>query len=102
MDQIVRVDDAYTTPGKTVSYLYEDDRLLQGSDRFAGSVTAYGSCRAGQEFDVELLDRGDYRRIRRPARQNRGAIDWLLACPRRASSYPSAPHRRTSCEVPTF
>lgn len=33
----------------------------------------------GQEFDVERLDRGDYRLIRRSARQN--AVDWLLACP---------------------
>ena len=37
----------------------------------------------GQEFDVERLDRGDYRLIRRTARQNDGAIDWLLACPRK-------------------
>ena len=35
----------------------------------------------GQEFDVERLDRGDYRLIRRAARHNEGAIDWLLACP---------------------
>jgi hypothetical protein len=37
----------------------------------------------GQEFDVERLDRGDYRFVRRAARQNEGAIDWLLACPRK-------------------
>ncbi len=36
---------------------------------------------AGQEFDVERLDRGDYRLVRRAARPNEGAIDWLLACP---------------------
>ena len=36
----------------------------------------------GQEFDVERLDRGDYRLIRRAAR-NEGAIDWLLACPQK-------------------
>lgn len=35
----------------------------------------------GQEFEVERLDRGDYRLTRRPAPQNDGAIDWLLACP---------------------
>ena len=34
----------------------------------------------GQEFDVERLDRGDYRLVRRVAR-NEGAIAWLLACP---------------------
>ena len=37
----------------------------------------------GQEFDVERLDRGDYRLIRRAARRNEGAVDWLLACPRK-------------------
>ena len=36
----------------------------------------------GQEFDVERLDRGDYRLVRRAAPDKVGAIDWLLACPR--------------------
>mgnify|MGYP001608518379 CR=1 FL=1 len=36
---------------------------------------------AGQEFDVERLDRGEYRLVRRTARPNEGVIDWLLACP---------------------
>ena len=35
----------------------------------------------GQEFDVERLDRGDYRFVRRVVPPNEGAIDWLLACP---------------------
>jgi len=35
----------------------------------------------GQEFDIERLDRGDYRLVRRTARRNEGATDWLLACP---------------------
>ena len=34
----------------------------------------------GQEFDVERLDRGDYRLVRRSPRPNDGAVDWLLAC----------------------
>ncbi len=36
---------------------------------------------AGQEFDVERLEAGDYRLIRRAGRPNDGAVDWLLACP---------------------
>lgn len=36
---------------------------------------------AGQEFDVERLDPGQYRLIRRAGPPNEGAIDWLLACP---------------------
>jgi bifunctional DNA-binding transcriptional regulator/antitoxin component of YhaV-PrlF toxin-antitoxin module len=34
-----------------------------------------------QEFDVERLDRGDYRLVRSVAPRNEGAIDWLLASP---------------------
>jgi hypothetical protein len=37
----------------------------------------------GQEFDVERLDPGDYRLVRRAASRNEGAIDWLLACPQK-------------------
>jgi AbrB family looped-hinge helix DNA binding protein len=36
---------------------------------------------AGQEFDVERLDRGDYRIVRRTPPPNDGLVDWLLACP---------------------
>ena len=35
---------------------------------------------AGQEFEVERLDRGEYR-LRRTAPSNEGVVDWLLACP---------------------
>ena len=35
----------------------------------------------GQEFDVERLNRGDYRLVRRSAHPNQGLVDWLLSCP---------------------
>lgn len=35
----------------------------------------------GQEFEIERLDRGEYRIVRRTAAPNEGAVDWLLACP---------------------
>jgi AbrB family looped-hinge helix DNA binding protein len=35
---------------------------------------------AGQEFDVERIDRGEYRLVRR-TRPNEGLVDLLLACP---------------------
>jgi len=35
----------------------------------------------GQEFDVERIDRGEYRLVRRVAPRNEGAIAWLLNCP---------------------
>lgn len=35
----------------------------------------------GQEFDVERVERGEYRLVLRAAPPNDGAVDWLLACP---------------------
>lgn len=34
----------------------------------------------GQEFEVERLDRGEYRLARRTPPPNEGVVDWLLAC----------------------
>jgi bifunctional DNA-binding transcriptional regulator/antitoxin component of YhaV-PrlF toxin-antitoxin module len=42
----------------------------------------------GQSFDVERLDCGDYRLIRRAAPPNAGAIDWLLSCPQKGFFVP--------------
>ena len=42
----------------------------------------------GQEFDIERLDRGDYRLVRRTPPPNEGAIDWLLACPQKGFFVP--------------
>lgn len=36
---------------------------------------------AGQEFDVERLERGKYQLIRRESPSRPGLTDWLLACP---------------------
>jgi AbrB family looped-hinge helix DNA binding protein len=36
---------------------------------------------AGEEFDVERVDRGEYRLVRRTSSPNAGVIDWLLDCP---------------------
>jgi AbrB family looped-hinge helix DNA binding protein len=36
---------------------------------------------AGQEFEIERLDRGEYVLRRRSAPPNEGVVDWLLACP---------------------
>ena len=36
---------------------------------------------AGQEFEVERVDRGEYRLVRTGVPPNRGVVDWLLACP---------------------
>ncbi|MBM3838781.1 MAG: AbrB/MazE/SpoVT family DNA-binding domain-containing protein [Verrucomicrobia bacterium] len=36
---------------------------------------------AGQQFEIERLDCGDYRLVRRAPRPNEGLVDWLLTCP---------------------
>jgi len=43
---------------------------------------------SGQEFDVERIDRGEYRLVRRQASPNEGAVDWLLACPQKGYFVP--------------
>jgi AbrB family looped-hinge helix DNA binding protein len=42
----------------------------------------------GQEFEVERLDRGTYRLIRRAPWPNDGAVDWLLSCPAKGFFVP--------------
>ena len=37
--------------------------------------------RNGQLFDIERIDRGEYRLARRGPDPNEGLTDWLLACP---------------------
>jgi AbrB family looped-hinge helix DNA binding protein len=43
---------------------------------------------AGQEFEIERLDRGDYRLRRRSAAPNDGLVDWLLSCPHKGFFVP--------------
>jgi AbrB family looped-hinge helix DNA binding protein len=42
----------------------------------------------GQEFEVERIDRGEYRLVRRKPRANAGLVDWLLACPEKGFFVP--------------
>lgn len=42
----------------------------------------------GQEFDVERIDRGEYRLVRRAPRRNEGLVDWLLECPEKGYFVP--------------
>jgi AbrB family looped-hinge helix DNA binding protein len=45
---------------------------------------------AGQQFEVERLDCGEYRLVRRTSRPNEGVVDWLLACPEKGFFFPIA------------
>jgi AbrB family looped-hinge helix DNA binding protein len=35
----------------------------------------------GQRFEIERIDRGEYRLKRHSPPRNHGLLDWLLACP---------------------
>ena len=43
---------------------------------------------AGQEFEVERIEPGTYRLVRRRAPANSGVVDWLLACPEKGFFVP--------------
>ena len=43
--------------------------------------------RPGQEFEIERVDRGEYRLVRVGAR-NQGVVRWLLACPAKGFFVP--------------
>jgi AbrB family looped-hinge helix DNA binding protein len=42
----------------------------------------------GQVFDVERIERGDYRLRRRQPPPNERLVDWLLACPEKGYFVP--------------
>jgi AbrB family looped-hinge helix DNA binding protein len=42
----------------------------------------------GEEFEVERIDRGEYRLVRRIRPPNEGLVDWLLDCPERGFFVP--------------
>ena len=44
----------------------------------------------GQEFEVQRIDRGEYRLLRRKPPANDGLVDWLLACPEKDFFTPIA------------
>jgi AbrB family looped-hinge helix DNA binding protein len=35
----------------------------------------------GQQFELERIERGDYRLRRKEPAPNEGVVDWLLSCP---------------------
>ena len=44
----------------------------------------------GQEFEIERIERGEYRLLRRDPSPNQGLVDWLLACPAKGFFVPMA------------
>ena len=42
----------------------------------------------GEEFEIERIDRGEYRLVRISPPHNQGLMDWLLACPEKGFFVP--------------
>ena len=42
----------------------------------------------GQKFEIERIDRCEYRLVRREPPPNEGLVDWLLACPEKGFFVP--------------
>jgi len=42
----------------------------------------------GQEFEIERIDRGEYRLVLISPPRNQGLLDWLLACPEKGFFVP--------------
>lgn len=42
----------------------------------------------GQEFDIERVEPGEYRLVRRGPPPNAGVLDWLLGCPEKGFFVP--------------
>jgi AbrB family looped-hinge helix DNA binding protein len=42
----------------------------------------------GQQFEIERVEAGEYRLVRRQAPANQGLVDWLLACPEKGFFAP--------------
>lgn len=42
----------------------------------------------GDEFEIERIERGEYRLVRLTPPRNQGLLDWLLACPEKGFFVP--------------
>ena len=42
----------------------------------------------GEEFEVERIDRGEYRLVRLSPPRNQGLLDWLRSCPEKGYFVP--------------
>jgi AbrB family looped-hinge helix DNA binding protein len=42
----------------------------------------------GQVFEIERIDKGEYRLIRLSPLRNQGLLEWLLACPEKGFFVP--------------
>jgi bifunctional DNA-binding transcriptional regulator/antitoxin component of YhaV-PrlF toxin-antitoxin module len=60
----------------------------QGQIVFPTELCRQDGIEVGQEFEIERIDRGEYRFVRTKSRPNKRLVDWLLACPEKGFFVP--------------
>lgn len=83
--------------GRTISYGCQNYRFMERANCLTGELQQLDRVEPGREFEVERLDRGDYR-LTRVTGSNEGAIDCLLACPHKGFLCRSTLSRSIPCE----
>ena len=60
----------------------------KGQIVFPAEIRQRDGIKPGQQFEIERVDRGEYRLVRRQPPPNHGLIDWLLTCPEKGFFVP--------------
>ena len=64
------------------SYLGMTTRVSsKGQIVLPASIRRQDQIESGQEFDIERLEQGEYRLLRKKSPPNQGLVKWLLSCP---------------------
>lgn len=71
-----------TAVGKTLSYVAMKTAVsTKGQIVLPAEIRRQDGIEPGQEFEVERIDRGEYRLTLLSPPRNEGLVDWLRACP---------------------
>lgn len=60
----------------------------KGQIVFPAEIRRLDGIEPGQTFEIERIDRGEYRLLRREPPRNEGVVAWLLACPEKGFFVP--------------
>src|SRR5436305_1102540 len=85
---------------KTVSHGMKTTVSAKGRIALPAEIREQYGIAPGQEFEVERIDRGDYRLSRTALRRNQGLISLLLACPVKDWFKPTDRRRPQTLECP--
>lgn len=78
-------------PCKTLSYqVVRTVVSTKGQVVLPAEIRRRDGIEPGQEFELERIDRGEYRLARVAPRPNDGVVDWLLDCPEKGFFAPIA------------